>query len=42
MNITITIISTGYVGLVTDTCLADLGDHVFCLDADQAKINLLQ
>jgi UDPglucose 6-dehydrogenase len=37
----ITIIGTGYVGLVTGACMADLGNHVFCLDVDQAKINLL-
>ncbi|MDM0043532.1 UDP-glucose/GDP-mannose dehydrogenase family protein [Variovorax dokdonensis] len=38
----ITIIGTGYVGLVTGTCLADLGNHVFCLDVDQAKIDMLK
>ena len=38
----ITIIGTGYVGLVTGTCLADLGNHVLCLDVDPAKIALLQ
>ncbi|MBS0450571.1 MAG: UDP-glucose/GDP-mannose dehydrogenase family protein [Proteobacteria bacterium] len=37
----ITIIGTGYVGLVTGTCLADLGNPVFCLDVDKAKIDLL-
>ena len=37
----ITIIGTGYVGLVTGTCLADLGNHVFCLDLDPAKIATL-
>ena len=34
-------IGTGYVGLVTGACLADLGNHVFCLDVDPAKISLL-
>src|SRR4051812_7112703 len=37
----VTIVGTGYVGLVTGACLAELGNNVFCLDVDQAKVNLL-
>ncbi len=38
----ICMIGTGYVGLVTGTCLADLGNHVTCLDIMPEKIALLQ
>ncbi|OXH86351.1 UDP-glucose 6-dehydrogenase, partial [Burkholderia multivorans] len=37
----LTIIGSGYVGLVTGACLADIGHDVFCLDVDQAKIDVL-
>ncbi|RXZ45128.1 UDP-glucose dehydrogenase family protein [Crenobacter cavernae] len=38
----ITVIGSGYVGLVTGTCLAEVGNHVCCLDVDPAKIATLQ
>jgi UDPglucose 6-dehydrogenase len=38
----ITVIGVGYVGLVTGTCFADLGNKVCCLDVDEAKIKTLQ
>ena len=38
----ITVIGSGYVGLVTGACLADVGNHVLCLDADERKVELLQ
>lgn len=38
----ITVIGSGYVGLVTGTCLAEVGNHVCCLDLDAKKIATLQ
>ena len=37
----ITVIGSGYVGLVSGACLADLGNDVLCLDVDPRKIELL-
>jgi len=37
----ICVIGTGYVGLVTGTCLADSGNTVCCADVDQDKIDIL-
>ena len=38
----LTIIGTGYVGLVTGTCFAEVGHRVICVDNDAAKVRLLQ
>jgi UDPglucose 6-dehydrogenase len=37
----VTIYGSGYVGLVTGTCLAEVGNDVLCVDIDQAKIDML-
>jgi UDPglucose 6-dehydrogenase len=37
----ITVVGTGYVGLVTGTCLAEVGNDVLCVDVDAAKIATL-
>ena len=37
----VSIIGTGYVGLVTGACLADAGNHVLCLDLDHDKVSQL-
>ena len=38
----ISVIGTGYVGLVTGTCFAETGNHVMCMDVDAKKINQLK
>ncbi len=37
----ISVVGTGYVGLVSGACLADMGNHVFCLDVDATKVGML-
>jgi UDPglucose 6-dehydrogenase len=38
----VTLFGTGYVGLVTGTCLAEMGNHVLCVDVDAAKVARLK
>ena len=37
----ITVVGAGYVGLVTGACLAEMGNHVMCVDLDPRKIEML-
>ncbi len=38
----ITVVGTGYVGLVTGTCLAETGNEVVCVDIDEAKVEKMR
>ena len=38
----ITVVGTGYVGLVTGTCFAETGNNVVCVDIDSEKIKMMQ
>ncbi len=38
----IAVVGTGYVGLVTGTCLAETGNHVICVDIDEKKVNRMK
>lgn len=42
VDVNITIIGTGYVGLVTGACLAEVGNNVACVDSDRGKIQALE
>ena len=37
----LTMVGTGYVGLVTGTCFSNTGNDVTCLDVDESKIDKL-
>jgi UDPglucose 6-dehydrogenase len=38
----ITVVGTGYVGLVTGTCFAETGNDVLCVDIDEAKVEMMR
>ena len=38
----ITVIGSGYVGLVASVCFAEMGNNVVCVDIDEKKITMLE
>ena len=38
----IAVVGTGYVGLVTGTCLAETGNQVICVDINEQKVKMMQ
>ncbi len=38
----LTIFGSGYVGLVTGACLAEVGNNVLCVDVDERKVEMLK
>jgi UDPglucose 6-dehydrogenase len=40
--VNISVVGTGYVGLVSGSCLADFGNSVMCIDSDKDKIKKLK
>jgi UDPglucose 6-dehydrogenase len=38
----ISVVGTGYVGLVTGTCFAETGNEVTCIDIDKAKVGMMK
>ena len=38
----ISVIGTGYVGLVTGTCFAEMGNKVTCIDIDENKVKMMR
>ena len=38
----IAVVGTGYVGLVTGTCLSETGNHVTCVDIDASKVEKMR
>ncbi|MCB0738570.1 MAG: UDP-glucose/GDP-mannose dehydrogenase family protein, partial [Bacteroidetes bacterium] len=38
----IAVVGTGYVGLVTGTCFAEMGNNVFCIDIDERKVEMMK